>query len=249
MQLPPPPLVPTTQPSSLHSAPSPQHVDTACSLSLHSLPVVSTQPQVLPEPHTTDIAQLDLRIETVANEEEQIQDSFVRILVHTKIEFSKKPLDFLSKLSLTLTTLPYSDKFKRFQFLRTERRRIISATSVDEIFTILDKYWNYSDYALLQHLVDQFGEGALKKEMSEYVATLEQFERSTTIQEINIVASNSRYRKRHVYAGYDFSTVTFQLPRDPAVCTLYEVRLLKESLEKRSSLEPYVLLLKTISPG
>ena len=43
----------------------------------------------------------------------------------------------------------------------------MKAHSIDEIFKILDEYWDYPDYAVLQRLVEEFGESALKKEMSE----------------------------------------------------------------------------------
>ena len=111
-------------------------------------------------------------------------------------------------------------------------------------FKILDNYWDYTDYALLQRLVDEFGESALKKEMSEYVAALEQFEKGTTIRESSTAASNSRHPKRDIPVKSDSSEVKLQLPRDPAVCTLYEARELTESLAKRSCLEPYAVRLQ-----
>ena len=35
---------------------------------------------------------------------------------------------------------------------------MLNASSVDEILEILDKYWNYADYALLQQSVQEFRE-------------------------------------------------------------------------------------------
>ena len=133
----------------------------------------------------------------------------------------------------------------------------MNAKSIDEIFKILDRYWDYTDYALLQHLVERFGEEALKKEMSEYVAALEQFEKGTTIQESNTASSSSRYPRRNINPNqfrfeylYDFSsTVDLQLHRDPAVDTLYDARQLKESITKRACLEPYAVLLQGVRPS
>ena len=127
----------------------------------------------------------------------------------------------------------------------------MNAKSIDDIFEILDMYWDYMDYALLQHLVERFGEEALKKEMSEYVAALEQFEKGTTIQESNTASSSSRYPRRNInqfpFGYYDyFSRVDLQLHRDPAVYTLYDARQLKESIAKRACLEPYAELLQGV---
>ena len=148
------------------------------------------------------------------DEASQLQDQFVKVVTHAKIEFSAKTVEFLAKLQITLITLPLSDKFKHLHFLRKQRDRIMKASSIDEIFKILDDYWDYTDYALLQRLVEEFGESALKKEMSEYVAALEQFEKGTTIQESSTAASNSRHSKRKPPVYSDSSTVKLQLPRD-----------------------------------
>lgn len=209
-----------------------------------------TQPQSLPEPHCTAAAQPDPdRISEVIKEAVQFDGKFVKVLVNTKLEFSSKPAEFLGKLRTTLVTLPVSTMFKHLHFLTSESERIMNANSVDNVFRILDKYWNYTNYALLQHLVEEFGGSELKKEMGEYVVALEQFEKKTTIQESDTAASNSKYPERHIYPGCEFSTVDLQLPRDPAVCTLYEVRQQIESLVKSSCLMPYVLLNKKAKSG
>ena len=96
----------------------------------------------------------------------------------------------------------------------------MNAKSVNEVFLILDKYWNYTNYALLQYLVQKFGESALKEEMSECVASLENFEKKTTTLESSIAARNGRYPQKFVWGHFELSRVMVKLPRDPAVCTL-----------------------------
>ena len=155
----------------------------------------------------------------------------------------------MAELRIALATLPVSDKFKHLRFLRKHKQHIMNALSVDEIFEILDEYWDYTDYYLLQHLIQEFGGSRLKKEMREYVTALEQFEKRTTIQKSNTAASKSKYPKRHICGGYQFSTVDLHLRRDPTVCTLYEVRQKKELLVKRASLKPYVVRQKKARPG
>ena len=195
------------------------------------------------------------RIEEVADKASQLEDQFVEVLTNTKIEFQRKPVGFLDELRTTLTTLPVSRRFKHLHFLKQQRDRIMNASSVDEVFKILDDYWDYTNYALLQHLVERFGEEALKKQMREYVATLEQFERKTTIQESSTSSGRHPKRRRIVYDEFDlqyhchFSTVDLQLHRDSAVYTLYEARQLEESVAKRSCLEPYAVRLQKVRPS
>ena len=129
----------------------------------------------------------------------------------------------------------------------------MNAKSIDEIFEILDDFWDYTDYALLQHLVERFGQNALKKKMSEYIAALKQFEKETTILESNTAKSISTCPRRNIEyvdrVEYNFSRVDLQLPRDPAVCTLYEARQLGESVAKRSCLESYAVRLQKVCPS
>ena len=214
-----------------------------------------TQPQSQLEHHGTAAAlPSPNRMEEVADQALQLQDQFINLLTNTQIEFSKKSKapGFLDEFCTTLSKLPISQRFKHLHFLRKQRQRIMQASSVDEIFEILDDFWDYTDYALLQHLVERFGEEPLKKEMREYVAALEQFEKGTTIQES--ITSSCRYmfmyrrrknvgRKIDLRFDYDFSTVDLQLYRDPAVYTLYDARRLEESVTKRSCLEPYAVRL------
>lgn len=230
----------TSQPSFL-SKPHP------ASLPLHSLELnppteEATQPQSSLGPHGTATYAVQPepdRIKEVIEEAIEVDRKFVTLLIHTKLEFSKKSEDFLGKLRTTLVTLPVSRMFKHLCFLTSESEHIMNAKSVDEIFKILDKYWNYTNYTLLQYLVQEFGESTLKEEMCNYVAVLENFEKKTTILESNIAARNQRYPQKCLWGHFEFSRVIVKLPRDPAVCTLYEVRQLAENMVKRSCLEPY----------
>ena len=190
----------------------------------------ATQPVDLPgAPKRVIIEQA--RIEQVAEETSRLQERFVAVLTHTKILFTKKESRskrFLSKLRITLTSLPLSSKFRHLRFLRDERKSINNAEDIDEIFDILERHWNWSDYYLLQRLVAEFGNNSLKQEMTKYLAELEQFEKTTTIQ----VFRSAVKRWEH---PYNFSEATIFLKKDASECTLYDIRQLKEDLARKSS--------------
>ena len=192
----------------------------------------ATQPVDLPgAPRRVIIEQA--RIKQVAEEASRLQDKFVAVLTHTKIRFANKESRskrFLSKLCITLTSLPRSSKFRHLHFLRDERKSINNAEDIAEIFDILERHWNWSDYYLLQRLVDEFGNNSLKQEMNKYLEELEQFERTTTIQ----VFRSAVKRWKH---PYNFSKATIILEKDAAECTLYDIRQLKEDLARESSLD------------
>ena len=159
------------------------------------------------------------------------------MLTHTKILFTKKESrsdEFLSELRITITTLPLSSMFQHLHFLQDERENVNRAESITEVFDILDRHWNWSDYYLLQRLVAEFGDESLKQEITKYVAELEQFEKATTIQLFNSPILFMQIRNwKHPYA---FSRAVMMLQKDASECTLYDIRKLKEELTSKSSL-------------
>jgi len=190
----------------------------------------ATQPMHLPGAPSRVVTEPEkARIKQVTS---QLQDKFVSVLTHTKVLFTKKGSrsdEFLSELCITLTTLPLSYKFQHLHFLRKEEERIQNAKSIYELFTILDKHWNWSDYCLLQRLISNFGDDSLKKEMTTYVAELEEFEKATTIL---LFCSATKHWKHPYY----FNKAVIMLQKDASECTLYDIRKLKEDLARESSL-------------
>ena len=182
----------------------------------------------------------------VARETSCLQEKFVAVLTHTKILFTKKESrsdEFLSELRITLTTLPLSSKFQHLLFLQNKRKEIKSAKDIDEIFDVLDRHWNWSDYYLLQRLIADFGDDSLKQDMSKYLAELEHFEKATTIYLFrNAVES----WKRHWNCPVLFSEAVLMLQKDAAECTLYDLRKLKEAIASKSSLSECALFFRDV---
>ena len=92
----------------------------------------------------------------------------------------------LRKFKVTLTTLPLSKRLRHLVFLKKEKARIMRARDIEEIFDILEPYWDYTDYSLLEYLIKEFGTRQLQQEMERYIAQLEQFLKMTCIQGFNL---------------------------------------------------------------
>ena len=183
----------------------------------------------------SDRARLQAIAETVA----QLQDRFVTIVTHMTICFvekEKESRDFLNIFAITLTCLPLSNKYKHLKFLENERDRIKMAKNVREILNILRPYWNYRDYTFLERILKEFGTSELQKEMKQYIADLEDFEKMTSIQDYNSVALDKILIPDH------FEKLPLEYLKDPAQCSLYEVRQLVNRLEP--PLTGYTVLLQ-----
>ena len=176
----------------------------------------------------------------------QLQTQFVTVLTHTKICFMKKEAEsvgFLNEFRITLTTLPLSKRHQHMHFLKQEEDRIKKAKDIDEIFDILEPYWNYVDYALLQHIIKEFGTSELKKEMKKYITELEQFEKKTAVQDYDSATPHGR----NVHVPAYFETVEVVQVKDPAKCSLYEIRQFQNDIVNQSALKEYSVFRKRVS--
>ena len=164
------------------------------------------------------------------------------VLTHTKIRLVKKEAkskEFLIDVQTTLTTLPLSKRYQHLHFLK-EKDLIKKAKDIEEIFDILDPYWNYVDYAFLEFIIKEFGTSKLKEEMEKYIAELEQFEKRTTVQDFNLATLEKRSIPN------SFTSLTLKLFKDPAKCTLYEVCQLKIDVVNRSTLNGFTVYFEKV---
>ena len=178
-------------------------------------------------------------IKRVCSKAIRLEDKFVSVLENTKVLFSireGKSDYFLLKLRHTLTSLPVSSQFKCLKYLRAERKAINNAKSTDDLFSILDDFWNWSDYYLLQKLITKFGDSKLQKDMTCYVAKLHRFEKATTIQEISKTAVGWKCPRR-------FKKVVLTLKDEASKITLYDIRRLREELSSKAPLKECVRFL------
>ena len=188
------------------------------------------------------------RLQRVRAEASQLQTQFVTVLGQAEFCFSVKEMEsktFLLKFCITLKNLPLSKKFEHMKFLEDERGRIESASSVAEVFRILREYWNYTDFALLHHIIKLFGDNETKSMMETYRNDLEVFERRTTIKDYEDATGHEKQ------IPYSFAEVDIAVHncKNPLEYTLYEVRQIVESLAEQSCLEHYVPLVKKACIG
>ena len=182
------------------------------------------------------------KVRRVGSKASHLQEKFVSVLTHTKIMFSMREVksdNFLVKLRITLTTLHLSKKFKFTHFLQAKKKAIESAQNTTEIFEIIEEYWNWSDYYLLQQLIKEFGDSTLQQEMTCYIRKLHHFEKATTI----VVFSKAVEE----WKSPDLSSkAVLTLHKDPSRITLYDLRKLKEDLARKSSLNDCAIFFESV---
>ena len=95
-------------------------------------------------------------------------ERFRSIVINANVHLTHKrlsPGEFYS-FKLDITKLPtHLEKYRKLFFLQRKRRKIMQARSIQDVFDILDPYWNYVDYSLLEHIVEKYCDGEIRKEM------------------------------------------------------------------------------------
>ena len=144
----------------------------------------------------------------------------------------------LSTFKLHITRLPMlSVKCKKLYFLQKKKRKIRRARSIQKVFDILDPYWNFADYSLLEHIVQKYCDQKVRKKMRKHIYKLQKFQKATSVKELTSVLQVARTPPK----GYSTLTATLQV--DAAKCSLYQVQIVKTAIAERACLEDYVLLL------
>ena len=188
--------------------------------------------------HSHSYCSSESHVAVVQEEAAQLQDQFVTVLTHTKIFLIKKEAEdkeFLRAFKVTLTTLPLSKKHQHLLFLEQEKARISEAKKVEEILDALEPYWNYSNYAFLEHIVKEFGTSGLQEEMKNYIVDLEQFEMMTTIKDCEAAGLDKIIIPKY------FREMAIKQRKEPTTCTLYEVRQLENKVVNRSAVSSFTL--------
>ena len=224
-----------TLPISPSPSPSPQPPPQPPQLS-------TTQPQELPGCQPTAVRETKQeKIKRIREEASELDTQFAAVVGQAEFCFSvreSKCKTFLPKFRITLTNLPISKKFEHLKFLCEE---LGSASSVSEIFKLLRQYWKYTDFALLHHLINKFGDEETKEMMKIYTSSLETFEKQTTIKDFE----DATGERKEVPQGFIEAEIELQKVK----YTLYEVRQIVQSLAQQSTLEPYVLMIKKARIG
>ena len=216
------------------------------SASLESQPTSSAatlEPIAMPSQDEATCSPVD-EILAIKNKAAMLRTKFTSVLIHTKICFMDKEEEsrkFLRAFQVTLTSLPLFKQYEDKDFLKVEKIRIKASKNVDEIFDILDPYWSYVDYDLLEHIIKEFGTSDLQQEMRKYITELEQFETTTTVHNFNLATEEEVVIPAH------YGKLAVKLKKDPKSFTLHDLRDFKKSVENESSLKEYTLLFQRVS--
>ena len=175
---------------------------------------------------------------------EQFEDEFTDIksdaCSYLSDKESKNP-KFFDKFRDHLLDLPVAKKVVHNKFLRDSEDEILEAKNIRKLFAILGRYCNYSNYEIILHLIKKFCEAALKRRILRYRDSLVKFEMATTI-DVYLCAIAACQKMSEA-----FSKMAVKINKPASVCTLHEIRRLKEDIAKEAHLHSYSVYCESVS--
>ena len=173
----------------------------------------------------------------------RLEDTFSGLITRTRSALCKKESqnkEFPDEFRDYLLVLPVAKKAAHVKFFRESEDDILRARDIRKLFAILSRYWSYQNYEILHNIIYSFCRN-LWENMQDYCRILEEFEKATTI--VIYLAAISACQE----LSLAFTKMAVKINKPPSVCTLYEVRKLKDALTEKASLHSYSTYIESMS--
>ena len=138
-----------------------------------------------------------------------------------------------------VTLIPALIKNEHIAFLMKHKQDINQASSVNEIITLLNLYWNCFNYCLLEHLVEKCGRNQTKELMKQFVRDMKAFMKETKL------ADFMRIWKGREEVPPGFSKLIARHGLDPKQTTLLQMDDFRKDFCQHYSLHQVVLIFKS----
>ena len=185
---------------------------------------------------------LELMVAEAKSSIEHLQDEFNQIVSNTCSSLAKQECNnksFLTQFREYLLGLSVSKRQVHVRLFSRNEDEILSARSIQTLFAIIRRSCTYSNYEIILHIVRKFCHELMER-MLAYRDFLISFEMSTTVK-VNDACTISARTGGDIIK--DFHRMGIEINKPASVCTLYELRKCKESIEEKAFLESYATMM------
>ncbi len=117
----------------------------------------------------------------------ELDKRFKNLSCEAQTEISRRQK--LTRVKQVLTRLTLDNRGGHSGFLQQNRERIFVAKSVEEIFNVLlNPYWSFLDFSLLEYLVRELGSFKLQTKVSDYRSELTRFKKMATVFQVALLS-------------------------------------------------------------
>ena len=160
---------------------------------------------------------------------------------YKEVNSKTEPSFFLSGI----TRLPVSTRTQHRSFIEEKLTNIPPPVTIVKIWCILNLYWDFLNYGLLERVITKFGSEDLKQKMQDYVEKLSTFKQTTRLCDFIEYCPC----KDELPSEEDLKKVVVKIQKEWSHCTLQDVELFKKDLINKFFLPEYEMLLGKAEKG
>ena len=180
--------------------------------------------------------------DAAVQERVKVKDRRFRMLVrkvHRHIARSIKTPEDFADFRVAITMVPASLQLQNVLWSRDDLKAIIKAKSTDQIFVVLNQYWTFVHYELLEYVVKEYGNTQLEEEMKAYIADMDELE-----SQVNLV----HFRSIRLCSPRPDS-VALNIHLSGSQHKLRDARHVQRSMAEQSGLHPHAVRTLQSIPG
>ena len=146
---------------------------------------------------------------------------------YQEVSRDMKPFDFISRV-----TVPTQHR----SFIEEKLSNISPPVTFENIWSILNWYWDFLNYEFLEHVIETFRSEDLKQQMRHYVEELSSFKQTTRLCDL------CDFIKDDGPPEHTLKKVVVKMPLKWYQCTLQDVESFKKALVDMFTLKAYDIL-------
>ena len=174
---------------------------------------------------------------------EQLEEKFDDFVSRARKYMITTHVD-VQDLLQSITRLPGDLKSEHNLFIEKKEEKLSRATRVEDVFLTANRYWDFLNYSLLQHIIDRHANDEIKKEMKGYADEIAQFRKKTCLRVFSKV-----YKRKPKKADDEFRKLVSEHNIDWSTVTLEDVEQFCNDICSELSLSAFSLQLAAVTTG
>ena len=176
----------------------------------------------------------------------KLKAKFAGLLIDTHKYLRDVPVS-MQDLKIFVSFLTASDDNRSSLFFNNHIPRISSASSIDEIFSLLSEnhYWTHLDYHILEAVVDRFGNKHLRKLVDSYTQEVDEFQNNTKLSDY----CSSLEIKDTAPMKPDFTPVKARFDSDWQTYGMSQMQNVQSQMCQHFKLSSHSMMFQSAEPG
>lgn len=180
---------------------------------------------------------------SVKDQLKQLETQFGQHLCQLQEELVQKCTSVDSVLNSLTLKLPSNLKMEYASLIHGMIQKLQEATTIKQLFYLLGPLWYFTDYQLLNHLIDLFGSDRLKADMSSYIKDMKAFMIATTIGDVICYWPGKKLRSE------DFKELWMKISDNPKTYTLNKLNELRYKHSSNLHLSAILSAIVNLTPA